>query len=350
MNSLTPDLKSRGHAGLPLKDLHHLIALAQIQEIPASTVLLLEGTLPRTIYILLTGKCRIHAKGRRSRPISSPGTVIWSDDPAQYSCSMHSPGAVLAIDVREARAAGVLEELRRQATHLSEQNIDQSDRLPHDLVVISQVLNGSAFKTALDLGCGGGRLSPLLTACARHTVLLDINRSALNVASALAGGSASAVCAQFDAIPFPTATFSLVASRLALHESKSHDAAIEEIRRVLRRKGTLLIADVVPPAGGEAASLFDELEAVLDPAYRRPPSRSQWTTLLHKHGFGIELATPTRVRRELTDRPFGEGKREICIQSIHRFSKRAHSELGVRQSVHRLEWTDRRLVLVARAM
>ena len=263
---------------------------------------------------------------------------------------MCTPGAVLAIDSKVAHVAGVLEQLRGRTVQDEGSILELRDRSPHDLVLVAQILRHRSFARALDLGCGGGRLSPLLTACAARTVLLDINPTVLDCALTLAGDSATAVCAPFEAVPFASATFDLVASRLALHESISHESALKEIKRILMREGTLLVVDVIPPAEREAAKLFDALEIALNPAYARPPSPSQWKAILQKQGFEIEISAATRVRRELVDRPSGEDKRESCIKLIHQFSNQARAALGVCQSGRRLEWVDRRLVVVAKAM
>ena len=262
---------------------------------------------------------------------------------------MSTPGAVLALDAKVAQATGLSATIHRWTVRCPDSLLVLRDHSPHDLIIVAQFLRSRKFARALDLGCGGGRLSPLLTACATQTVLLDNNPTVLESACELAGDTASAVCARFEALPFASATFDLVASRLALHESSSHDSALGEIRRILRRKGTLLVVDVVPPIRSESAQIFDALENALNPAYVRPPGQRKWKSLLRKHGFEIERSATVRVRRELADRPFGEEQRELCNKLIQLFPDRARATLGVCQIGDRLEWADRRLVVIARS-
>jgi ubiquinone/menaquinone biosynthesis C-methylase UbiE len=115
----------------------------------------------------------------------------------------------------------------------------------------------------LDVGCGTGRLAARLrampgvqslagTASVRLVVGVDFSAGMLAQARtrlAPDDGSATAVLVRGDAtrLPLADAAFDAAVSTEAFHWFPDQDAALAEIRRVLRPGGRLLLALVSPP-------------------------------------------------------------------------------------------------------
>lgn len=101
-------------------------------------------------------------------------------------------------------------------------------------------------RVVLDLGCGSGRyLKRLRAAGARVVVGLDLAAAMLRrsrrFGSALVEG-------QMAALPFPSATFDLVLSSLAIGHEPWLVRTVAEMARVLRPEGTVLYSDMHPEA------------------------------------------------------------------------------------------------------
>jgi SAM-dependent methyltransferase len=121
-------------------------------------------------------------------------------------------------------------------------------------------LAGGARGLTLDLGSGTGRNLPLLPPGTR-AVALDPHPDALARARRKAPG-VPAVVARAEALPFRGGAFDTVVSGLVLCSVDDPDAALAEIRRVLRPGGTLRLLEHVRHAGVRGA-----LQDLVQPAW-----------------------------------------------------------------------------------
>ncbi len=104
---------------------------------------------------------------------------------------------------------------------------------------------GSGPGSALDVGCGEGRVARLLTECGFQVTACDpVDRF---VEAARIAGSAHryATCAADD-LPFPDQSFDLVVAYNVLMDIENVPAALNEMRRVLHPGGTMMISIVHP--------------------------------------------------------------------------------------------------------
>lgn len=104
----------------------------------------------------------------------------------------------------------------------------------------------------LDIGCGTGivashlrRLYPQATVCG-----LDLSPKVIARAKELdRTGSIDFVVATESELPFPDSVFDSGVCRFSLHHYPDLAAHFREVHRILRRKGTYLIVEVLPEAG-----------------------------------------------------------------------------------------------------
>lgn len=143
---------------------------------------------------------------------------------------------------------------------------------------------------ALDVACGTGRLAFDLAGHVAPDGSVDgVDAAAEMIDRATASNKRLRLPVTFQTalaqrLPFPNDTFHAVTCTLALHHI-AHDGrlqAIEEMRRVLRPGGRLLIADVQTPTSGPARYLA---RLFLDHALAERPL-DQAVDLLHAAGFG----------------------------------------------------------------
>lgn len=109
--------------------------------------------------------------------------------------------------------------------------------------VMSARVVGRGFASALDVGCGEGRFCRIMRQHGISTVGVDPTSALLDRARHLdpAGEYRSA---RAEELPFPDEQFDLVISYLSLIDIADAGRAIGEMDRVLRRGGTLLIANL----------------------------------------------------------------------------------------------------------
>ncbi|MEO6029316.1 MAG: methyltransferase domain-containing protein [Candidatus Binatia bacterium] len=161
----------------------------------------------------------------------------------------------------------------------------------HDAVL--RALAAGPRARVLDIGCGTGRLAERLTTAdgVRAIVGCDFSAGMLEnaserLASPRAAGVASLVRGDASRLPFADAAFDAAVSTEAFHWFPDQDAALRELRRVLRPGGRLLLALVSPPFEIIADVFEIGMRAVGQPLWWTTPSRLAGQ--VERAGFVVE--------------------------------------------------------------
>ncbi|MHB8059293.1 MAG: class I SAM-dependent methyltransferase [Gaiellaceae bacterium] len=150
------------------------------------------------------------------------------------------------------------------------------DSAPHaagpDLDRLVEWAGAGAERTALDVGSGGGHLARRLREAG----------FAVTTADPSPGMRPDVIC-RAEELPFPTASFDLVASRLAFHHFGSSELALAEAARVTR--AMFLLEDML-----YLDERVEQAETLRDPSHGRCLSLDQWGELLSAAGLAIEAS------------------------------------------------------------
>lgn len=146
----------------------------------------------------------------------------------------------------------------------------------------------------LDIGCGTGRLAKRLAAepSVRSVVGCDFSAGMLAHAAErlrrAEGAATKVTLVRGDAtrLPFADAAFDAVVSTEAFHWFPDQDAALRDLRRVLRPGGRLLLALVSPPFEIVADAVELGMRLVGQPLWWTTPSRL--ATQVRTAGFRVE--------------------------------------------------------------
>jgi len=141
----------------------------------------------------------------------------------------------------------------------------------------------------LDLGCGGGHVGFRLSALVGEVVAFDLSDAMLEVVAAEATrrGLNNLTTRQgfVEALPFPDASFDVVASRYSAHHWRDFEAGLAEARRVLKPDGLAVWVDVISPDSSLLDSWLQTLELLRDPSHVRNYSVDQWSQAAKAAGF-----------------------------------------------------------------
>jgi SAM-dependent methyltransferase len=146
-----------------------------------------------------------------------------------------------------------------------------------DLDLLIEWAGAGKGKTALDVGTGGGHLARRLREAG----------FAVTTADPAAGMHPDVIC-RAEELPFPAASFDLVASRIASHHYDDVEAAVAEMARVTRK--AVLLEDLL-----FVDERVEQAERLRDPSHVRCHPLEHWRALFNAAGLTIE-------REEVIDR------------------------------------------------
>jgi len=144
---------------------------------------------------------------------------------------------------------------------------------------------------ALDVACGPGKFVVALARRVRFTRGLDLTTEMLRQARAFQTQSAVQNVAfdlgEAERLPYASGTFDLVSCQFAFHHLSRPEAALQEMARVAKPDGRLLIVDSVGPEDKAVAARHNEIERLRDPSHTVTLDGRSLSTLFEAHGLGI---------------------------------------------------------------
>jgi len=138
----------------------------------------------------------------------------------------------------------------------------------------------------LDVACGAGHAAELAASHVRQVVGVDLTRALLDLGAARLGeaGVGNVLLQEGNAtsLPFVDDSFDLVFCRTALHHMVEPERAVEEMGRVCRPGGRVVVEDMTAPTA-ELRGTFDDLHRALDPSHAHVLLDTELAALLEQH-------------------------------------------------------------------
>jgi SAM-dependent methyltransferase len=161
-----------------------------------------------------------------------------------------------------------------------------------DLENMLRAVDLSGREHVLDVGTGTGHTALAFAPQVASVIGLDMTEAMLEQARelAVAQGASNVEFELGDAmaLPYDSNRFDIVTCRVCAHHFADVPKAIEEMARVLRPGGWLLIVDTVSPEDPAEDTYLNCIELIRDPSHVRNYSVSQWVAMLAAVGFAAE--------------------------------------------------------------
>jgi ubiquinone/menaquinone biosynthesis C-methylase UbiE len=144
----------------------------------------------------------------------------------------------------------------------------------------------------LDIATGPGYIAEAFARGAREVIGVDLTAAMLAIGEERARergiSNLSFRIADVQQLPFEGEQFDVVVSRLALHHMQEPALVVQEMARVCRIGGTMLVEDIYSSEHAERAKYQDRWEKLRDPSHVRVLPLSEHLRLFREAGLETE--------------------------------------------------------------
>jgi len=200
---------------------------------------------------------------------------------------------------------------------------------------------------ALDVATGSGHTAAALAPHVAGIVCVDITHQMIAQAEKLtlelSLPNLRFCMGDAQALPFRDKVFDIVTCRRAAHHFSDITLALQEMKRVMRSSGRLVLDDRSVPENDFADSCMNELDRLHDRSHIREYRPSQWRRLLESSGFAVDSVEPYSKHLPLTSLmgnapPENVGKIHAIVSSLTEEERKTMNVAEVEGQIHLNHW------------
>ena len=192
-------------------------------------------------------------------------------------------------------------EFGQQAARFGEQGLTLSNQAYLQWMV--EQLDLQPHFEVLDVAAGTGHLSRAIAPYVKRVVALDLTPEMLAQGrrEAEQQGLTNLVFEQGEAehLSYTNGAFDLVATRFSLHHFADPREPVQEMVRVCRRGGRVVVIDIVSPDDPAVAARYNHLERLRDPSHLRALTADELPRLMLEAGLEVVRTVPRDVEVHL---------------------------------------------------
>jgi ubiquinone/menaquinone biosynthesis C-methylase UbiE len=196
-----------------------------------------------------------------------------------------------------------------------------------DLDLFRSLLEERSPSRLLDIGCGAGHLTYAAAATAQSVVAYDASPEMLriveNEATTRGLTNISTVLGRAETLPFEAESFDWICTRYSAHHWTNIQQALQELTRVVRPGGTVVVMDIYAPPVSLLDMHLQTIELLRDGSHVRDYTLTEWYAFLGQScllvrdtsTFKVEIDFESWVRRMKTAPVYVEAIRSFLGQA-----------------------------------
>ncbi len=145
----------------------------------------------------------------------------------------------------------------------------------------------------LDVGTGAGHTAFAFAQASREVVGLDLTARMVHNATELASQrgltNVSFIVGDAVSMPFPNSYFDVATCRYAAHHFVDPEGAIQEISRVLKPHGLVLMVDHIAPLDPLLDHYINHVDRMRDPSHVREWTADEWHQRFQKYDISSRI-------------------------------------------------------------
>jgi ubiquinone/menaquinone biosynthesis C-methylase UbiE len=189
----------------------------------------------------------------------------------------------------------------QQAARFGEQGLTLSNQVYLQWMV--EQLDLHSHFDVLDVAAGTGHLSRAIAPHVKRVVAMDLTPAMLaeGEREAAQQGLTNVVFERGEAehLTYANESFDLVVTRFSLHHFADARGPVQEMVRVCRRGGRVVVIDLVSPEDPTLAVTYNCLERLRDPSHVRAMTAEELQRLMRETGLDVIHTTPCDVEVHL---------------------------------------------------
>lgn len=162
-----------------------------------------------------------------------------------------------------------------------------------DLARMIKLIQAVGGGRVLDVGCGAGHVAINAAPVASEVVAFDLTENMLEQVKILAVergvANVTTQLGSADSLPFPDASFDVVATRYSAHHWQNPAQAAHEMARVLKPGGVCLVSDIIALENPVHDTFLQTIEFLRDGSHVRDYRVSEWTAFLNAAGLSVSV-------------------------------------------------------------
>jgi len=195
------------------------------------------------------------------------------------------------------------------------------------LDLIIKLSQTTANDTVLDVACGPGIVACAFAKKAAHVHGIDLVPAMIERAKESQKNqdltNMSWEIDNVDPLPYPHCTYSIVVSRFAFHHFTDPRAVLNEMTRVVKWEGRVVVVDVMMSSQPQA-QLYDHMEKLRDPSHTHALTSNELQNmfseaglnLVEEHKYRMEVDVEELLKATLTPPKEAEEFRKIVKADI----------------------------------